>query len=264
MPESVKLSPRLQSLFAKTKLVCFGRYAIEVPLEAQLIIGTVGAPSDVSVIEGGLEINKLQIAADIAKIKDRHDTAEITYNGIGPVEASWQLRYYENEFSKKYGSLFFKTYVEKGERTFFYGGAIHDDNDNEASATGRQASLARNLRLREPDEVPSEPGFCVKRGFVANNFYAEQEMASAGIFLPSLPDVTFSMSSNKDAYGDYPPPRIREIQNRTVAALSHRAGQERPRHALPGPYFAARGQARRAALAWRRVVDQTGGRCARF
>ncbi|KUE86085.1 hypothetical protein ASL20_24770 [Cupriavidus necator] len=34
--ESVAMSPRLQTLFAKTKQVCFGRYAMEVPAEANL------------------------------------------------------------------------------------------------------------------------------------------------------------------------------------------------------------------------------------
>ena len=36
---NVKLSKRLEVLFLKTKIVCFGRYALEVPQEAQLISG---------------------------------------------------------------------------------------------------------------------------------------------------------------------------------------------------------------------------------
>jgi hypothetical protein len=45
VPEPVKLSPRLRALFEKTKILCFGRYAIEVPQEAQLIMGEVWFPS---------------------------------------------------------------------------------------------------------------------------------------------------------------------------------------------------------------------------
>ncbi|MGK5012729.1 hypothetical protein [Janthinobacterium sp. MDB2-8] len=39
--KSIKLSKRLEVLFQKTKLVCFGRYALEVPIDAQLIRGQV-------------------------------------------------------------------------------------------------------------------------------------------------------------------------------------------------------------------------------
>ncbi|SDM96701.1 hypothetical protein SAMN05216517_107153 [Janthinobacterium sp. OK676] len=64
---------------------------------------------------------------------------------------------------------------------------------------------ANNLRLRDENEVPKEPGYCVKNGFMSDDKYDNQEMADAGLYFPSLPDVTFSITANKDAYGDYPP-----------------------------------------------------------
>lgn len=208
MSEPVKLSPRLQLLFAKTRLVCFGRYAIEVPHEARLIMGMIGAPANVDVISGGVAASELSLAKNIAKIRE-DEKAEIMYNGSGPVESSWQIRYYEGDLLKEYGALYFKTYVNKGNLTFVYGDAvaskISGKNDSEAAAAHRQATLATSLRLRAPDEVPIEPGFCLKHAFVPDKLYSDQETASAGLFLPSLPDVTFSISSNKDAYGDYPP-----------------------------------------------------------
>jgi hypothetical protein len=207
MPAPVKLSPRLQSLFAQTKLVCFGRYAIEVPQEAHLIMGKVGAPAEVEVIGGGVAASEVRLAKSIAKIREK-ETAEITYNGKGPVESSWQLRYYAGDLLKEYGALYFETYVNKGDVTFIYGGAvaskISGKKDSEAAAADRQAAFATVVRLRPPEEVPFEPGFCITNGFVPDKLYTEQEMASAGLFLPSFPDVTFSISSNKDAYVDYP------------------------------------------------------------
>jgi hypothetical protein len=211
VPDPVKLSQRLNLLFAKTKLVCFGRYAIEVPQEAKLIIGSVGIPADVKAITGGLEASKLWVAEDIAKIKNAKDTAEIVYSGKGPVEGSWQIRYFEDAYNKKKGDLYFQTYINKGDLTFFIGDSVRQDNkvdgktDTEAGAANRQAVLATSLRLREADEIPVEPGFCVEHAFIADKLSADQETASAGLFLPSFPDVTFSISSNKDAYGDYPP-----------------------------------------------------------
>jgi hypothetical protein len=211
VPDAVKLSQRLNLLFAKTKLVCFGRYAIEVPQEAKLLIGTVGVPSEVTAINGGLEASKLWVAEDIAKIKNAKDTAEIVYSGKGPVEASWQIRYFEDEYMKKRGAVYFQTYINKGDLTFFIDDSVRKDHkidgkiDTEDGAATRQAVLATNLRLRAEEEVPAEPGFCVEHAFIADKLSPDQETASAGLFFPSFPDVTFSISSNKDAYGDYPP-----------------------------------------------------------
>src|SRR5438045_1251799 len=52
MPESVPLSPKLKELFKETKLACFGRYAITLPKEAQLIWGNVSFPSKIFVFRG--------------------------------------------------------------------------------------------------------------------------------------------------------------------------------------------------------------------
>lgn len=66
-----------------------------------------------------------------------------------------------------------------------------------------EANRAKSLRLRTEDEVPSDEGYCIEHGFMASSFYGHQEMVNVGIHLSSLPDVTFSISSNKDAYADY-------------------------------------------------------------
>lgn len=66
VPETVKLSERLHALFVKTKLVCFGRYALEVPLEAELIWGEASITDDIKIIDGGLEGSQRRVAADVA------------------------------------------------------------------------------------------------------------------------------------------------------------------------------------------------------
>lgn len=54
MSENLKISKRLEVLFLKTKTVCFGRYAIKVPQEAELIYGNISAPSRIDIIKGGI------------------------------------------------------------------------------------------------------------------------------------------------------------------------------------------------------------------
>ncbi|WP_426103085.1 T6SS immunity protein Tli4 family protein [Massilia sp. TSP1-1-2] len=222
LPEPVKLSVRLQALFIKTKLVCFGRYALEVPQEAELIPSN----GDINVISGGLDALKLRVAADIAKIKEKDKTAEITYDGEGPIKNSWQVRYYDDDTAKKYGLHFFNTYVNKGDLTFVLGDAVGEKDTEEMTAL-RQAVHAKNVRPRMPDEVPDEPGYCFRHGFMAENLYAEQEMSNAGIYLPSLPDVTFSISSNKDAYADTPAAEFEKSQRGELSLLARIAGAKK-------------------------------------
>jgi hypothetical protein len=219
VPEPVRLSPRLQSLFTKTKLVCFGRYAIQVPEEAQLIWGSVWFPSDIGIVKGGPEALKNRVKHDIAELKEKSKTAEITFDDEGPVAGSWQIRYYEDEAAKRFGLHFFHTYLNKGDLTFILNGSI-DDNQTEESAAKREAARAKGLRLRAPDEVPNDPGYCIEHAFMADDLYSDQEMVSAGIYLPSLPDVTFSISSNKDAYGDYPPDEFEKTQRAKLSLLA--------------------------------------------
>ncbi|MFC5512493.1 T6SS immunity protein Tli4 family protein [Massilia jejuensis] len=219
VPEPVKLSPRLRALFENTKIFCFGRYAIEVPQEAQLIMGELSFPSRIRVIPGGIEKGKHKAKEKVAKLKWEDATAEITYNEAGPIEDSWQTRYFENEFAKEDNSLFFDTYISKGEITFMLGDAI-EKGESESAVIARQRARAKSLRLRAADEVPTEPGFCIKHAFMASDRYDHQEMASAGIYLPSFPDITFSISSNKDAYADYKKERFEEMKRDALPLLA--------------------------------------------
>ena len=204
MPENFKLSKRLETLFLKTKIVCFGRYALEVPQEAQLISGGTTILSEIKTIPGGITEKNERIAEEIGKIKKNDPTSEITYNGKGPIENSWQLQYYDGEFSKEGGRLIFKTYITKGNHIFILDGSTRK-GETIADSIENQMVRANNLRLRDENEVPKEPGYCVKNGFMTDKKYDSQEMADTGLYFPSFPDVTFSITSNKNAYGDYPP-----------------------------------------------------------
>jgi hypothetical protein len=218
VPEAVQLSSRLSKLFAKTKLVCFGRYALEVPQEAQLIWGSASFPSEVEVFSGGLDAGKQRIEDDIAKLKEDDKTVEITYNQAGPIENSWQIRYYPGKNAKSVGLYFFNTYINKGELTFVLSGSLK--HQTEEAAAARQAMRAKSLRLRTPDEIPAEPGYCIEHGFMTGTSYEDQEMVNVGIVIPSLPDVSFSVSSNKNAYGDYTPEEFEKIQRPKLSLLA--------------------------------------------
>jgi hypothetical protein len=219
VPQPVQVSSRLYDLFARTKLLCFGRYALEVPEEAMLTWGNASFPSKIEVFSEGLDASTLRVADDIAKIKRGDKTAEITYSQAGPVPNSWQIRYFENRYDKHEGLHFFDTYVNKGETTFVLGGSLRE-GETEEEAASREALRVKSLRVRAPDEIPVEPGYCIESGFIHSMQYADQEMINIGIFLPSLPDVRFSVSSNKNAYGDYSSDEFEQTQRAKLSLLA--------------------------------------------
>ena len=200
MPQAIQLSPRLQQLFAKTKLVCIGRYALEVPMEAVLNWGPAAFPSKLEIIHGGLPAANKRVTSDIAKIKEKNNTAEIISSQAGPVPNSWQIRFFDRDTSKESRLLTTRTYINRDDATFIIGRFA---TDTDTAVSEEHGYLARNLRLRAADEIPDEPGFCIEEAFIPDNRYAKQELANAGIYLPSLPDINFSISSSKDACKDY-------------------------------------------------------------
>jgi hypothetical protein len=219
VPAPVKLSPRLQALFEKTKILCFGRYAIEVPQEAQLVWGSASFPSEVRITSGDLNEAKRVVEEKITSLKRAADTADVKYSGPGPIDDSWQIRYYEDDLSKKYDLYFFNTYVSKGNLTFVLGDAT-EKGESESTVIARQLSKAKSLRLRGAEEAPTEPGFCIEHAFMLGAQYDDQEMVNAGIYLPSLPDVTFSISSNKDAYADIDKAEFERTERNKLSLLT--------------------------------------------
>jgi hypothetical protein len=219
VPEPVKLSPHLSKLFSKTKLVCFGRYALEVPGDALLTWGSVSFPSRIEVFVGGVGEMRNRVEGDIADLKQENKTAEIKYDQAGPVENSWQIRYYPSRNAKLEGLYFFNTYINKGEFTFRLLGSIGDGETEDVAAV-RESMRARGLRLRTPGEIPAEPGFCIEHGIIADAQYSDQEMVRVGISFPSLPDVSFSISSNKNAYGDYSREEFEKVQRPKLSLLA--------------------------------------------
>lgn len=214
MPAPVKLSNRLQRLFATTKLVCFGRYALEVPAQAYLNYGSVG---DVAVFEDHPDGIKELAAAALAKAKADELTMEENYNGEGPVLNAWQIRYFPDYLWKERQDLIYETFVHKGDHVFSMRDAVQDDEKGNTKVEARQHDFANSLRLRAEDEIPREPGVCIPHAFLPKTDYTEQEMDSAGLVIPGFPDISFSIYSNKNAYADY---KKEDFENVMRAQLS--------------------------------------------
>lgn len=194
--------PTFDRLFSTTKLLCFGRYAIEVPKESDMLWGLVSFPSKISVVSSSHKAIKGYMDEDVDRIMDANDTAEVVFSGLSPMGIGWQLDYYEGKYEKRDGALFSRNYIELDENIYFLTAAKRHDESKESFLT-RLFERANSLRTRAPNEVPTSPGYCIEHGFMKNDRYDSQEIVAAGLSLPSFPDVTFSVTSNKNAYGDY-------------------------------------------------------------
>ena len=101
-------SERLKLLFKKTKILCFGRYAITVPIEAELISGGTSFPSKIEIIKGGIFEKNKKIESDIEQIKLNDPTSEIVYMELDQLMTVGKFDTLMESFPKKMGIYFSK------------------------------------------------------------------------------------------------------------------------------------------------------------
>ena len=203
MPNRIGPSRKLSELFSKTKDVCFGRYLLTVPAEARLVYGYQEFPADIITHKNALGQAKSLADAYIVELKQEDDDTEVVYLGPGAIPSSLQMRFFAGAFLKREGAQGIRNFDQIGDHVFEYGWGSGDE-ESAKQIIKRMAFIARNLRLRDNAEVPKEPGVCIDEGFIADSTSNDQEIFSAGISLPSIPDVRFSIMSNKNASTEGP------------------------------------------------------------
>jgi hypothetical protein len=203
VPTQTEMSPRLKKLFARTKSVCFGRYVLDVPEEAQLILGYQEMPAKIITHENAAGKEKDLADAFRTETLIKRPEAEFTSLLAGPVPNSLVLRYFGSPYLKSVGGEGIMSFVPAGNHVFEFGwGSGDEESANEIIE--KSAYIARNLRARDNTEVPKGPGVCIDLGFITETTGKFQEIFSAGVHFPSLPDVSFSVMSNKNASTDGP------------------------------------------------------------
>jgi hypothetical protein len=203
MPNMTSLSPRLQTLFEKTKTVCFGRFVVDVPATATIVYGPGG-------IDGG----------DIKRYPN--ESANLTRR------AAEQLSIFENERTRNF---FTESFLRKhplfgrivdGEvpgQKLLYGSLNHATYSIDSYFTiekdlfvqradsvipGDQVltelhRVASNLRLRTEQEIPDEAGICLDGAFLPLGApEPEFEGVTLGVRLKEFPDVHLSIDVSKN------------------------------------------------------------------
>jgi hypothetical protein len=203
VPTKTEMSPRLKNIFAKTKAVCFGRYVLDVPEEAQIILGYQEIPAKIITHENAADKEKELVDKFRKEVLAERPEAEFTSLIPGPVPNSLLVRYFGSPYLKSRSSEGIRSFVPAGNHVFEFGWGSGREESAE-QIISKSADIARNLRSRNNAEVPKGPGVCIDLGFIAETTGKFQEIFSAGVHFPSLPDVNFSVMSNKNARTDGP------------------------------------------------------------
>jgi hypothetical protein len=196
-PNVTPLSPRLQSMFEKTKTVCFGRFVIEIPSSATVVFGVAEVGPEISYLPGeGSQIAR-RLSRDLAETEISREY--FTKNGMdrlplfGTVIDGIVLGQKITFDSKDQVGYYINSYVPIGEDLFVQhiSSVMHQDYD-----AALFNNIASKLRLRREDEVPTEPGTCIAGGFLP--MALEYERVTFGVRLKEFSDVHLSIEVHKN------------------------------------------------------------------
>ena len=195
-------APRLDQLFARTKLMCFGRYAVELPEETEQIMGF-------QQIAGGFKQFALSdyreprflLQQEWDKVaRDDRDAQILTPISDGPVRGSKYMWFYDMDYARRAGLRVLRGAVAVGSTIYLYRGmTIPREGISADTLFERMSTLMRGMHAWDGTSVPREPGVCIDGAFIHEPTHRFQEIMSSGFVFPSLPDVHFSVMSNKNA-----------------------------------------------------------------
>lgn len=218
-------SPRIDGLFAETKTICFGRFLIDVPIQAEVIFGPTDLPWPISSHPGkGNQMDAI-IANRLAEVVEEKKSASgrlldedslvgSTINGAVPGQ---KIVFGVSKVSSRIYRI--DSFVRKDEDLF-----IQQADPTAAerdSAVAGMNSIAGTLRSRGELEIPDEPGACIEAGFVGGPKIDSFESHSLGIRLAAFPDVQLSISVTKKSRfveSDALEPRLKQAEESATLA----------------------------------------------
>ena len=193
-----------------TQTYCFGRFLVDLPKTAEIH----GQRSEYmfGAIETGRTLPKQNIHQDgfVEMMKERE--AELR---AGKHEKSYTFSDARNVSVVPKGKVFkihrkmtvvketnygFEAYLSNGGVLFSMKETAYDEDKIDSVLQRLETRLLPNLRARKPNEIPSEPGFCIKEGFIADNGKTEQyEKAGISFKFKEWPDVTVLVSATRSS-----------------------------------------------------------------
>lgn len=197
-PNMIALTPRLQSTFEQTKSVCFGRFIIDVPNSASIVWGRSSVALDIAVYPDG--VNKVQ-QMEGKFVEELRNTKAIYHEHVPLLLSQESTAHPEGKIVVGYedfdavNGLKINGYFTTGKDGFVV--ESRPLRENAPRAISEIKSIAKRLRLRQHDEIPSEPGNCLQFAFLPDLVQGSANPASEhiriGVRLKEFPDTHLSI-----------------------------------------------------------------------
>ncbi|WP_207239231.1 T6SS immunity protein Tli4 family protein [Pseudomonas sp. GW456-L15] len=180
---------------------CFGRFLIDLPPESKINAGYYLWGDNIETLDD-------TPATLAARIDQReHELRGLRHNTKG----SMFLRRIEHgngsaslwSWDSKASALTYRvdSYLVSTPQWAAYRYSGEVTHDREKGGVEVANLLAHNLHSREPTEIPSRPGFCIDRAYIAGNRF-QSERFDIAVTFPNYPDAHFEFSSSTGAEQD--------------------------------------------------------------
>jgi hypothetical protein len=198
-PNMTVLTPRLESMFEKTKTICFGRFLIDVPASTTVVWGGTDVPLGVNVYPDGVnKVKKLeQTFIDELKSKKAiyHNHVPLLISVDEMVQPEGRIITGYEDF-ESINDLKINGYFRmNNDGVFIYTRPLRDEKDETIKDI---MDIARRLRQRDESEVPTGPGNCIEHAFLPDKLEAGKEVYAEliriGFRFKEFPDTHFSVS----------------------------------------------------------------------
>lgn len=185
------------------KTYCFGRYLVDLPPTAKVSASYKIRGNNIDYLAGeGPDSLKIKLATREAELRSQRHTKinasmfvrRVEHAGGAITLLSWKAPY-------STALMWRDSYLisEKPWQVFRYSGDVSQDRQN--IALRNTENLATNIRSRADDEIPTQPGFCIEKGFVAGVEY-HPESFSVGVVFPEYPNARVSIDASTGAEQD--------------------------------------------------------------
>jgi hypothetical protein len=200
-PNMTTLTPRLQPMFEKTKTICFGRFMVDVPATATVAWGGSDIPLGVTIYRDGVDEVKTLAQKFIDDLKSKkainHDDVPLLLAVEDMAEPEGKIVTGYEDF-QSINDLKINGYFKLNND-----GIVIDSRPLKPykdRAIGTIKSIARRLRQRAENEIPTEPGNCIENFFLPDSPDDEKnhpgELISIGFRLKEFPDAHFSIRTH--------------------------------------------------------------------
>ncbi|NBF13459.1 hypothetical protein GV818_32970 [Pseudomonas sp. Fl4BN1] len=178
---------------------CYGRFLIDLPPQAEINVGYYLWGSSIKALDDtptslAAKVDQREMELKSQRHKKIQSSMFLRRLDLGGGAAG--LLSWSSEASTAMYRL--DTYlVSKPEgRAYYRKGEISVDRERRGIEIA--TSLARNLRSREPNEIPTEPGFCIDRAYIAGDSF-QSERFGIGVTFPEHPGAFLSFRSSTGA-----------------------------------------------------------------